>query len=141
MNSPEVERLIPQRAPIRMVDRLLETNGSRAVTSFAVRADNYFATPEGTMAEPGLIEHIAQSASALAGYLALKEGGKEAPVGYIGEIKNFHCYRCPHIGEELRTTVTLDGEIEGITLVTGEVRSQGELLALTRMKIFISRNC
>lgn len=137
MNELKVEKLIPQRAPIRMVDRLLEVDDAMAVTAFVIRADNYFATPEGTMAEPGLIEHIAQSASALAGYLALKAGKREVPVGYIGEIKKFHCYRCPHIGEELQTTVTLDGEVDGITLVTGETRSCGELLAVARMKIYI----
>ena len=135
-----MERLIPQRAPIRMVDRLSEVDDAMAVTAFAVKADNYFATGEGTMAEPGLIEHIAQSASALAGYLALKRGSREVPVGYIGEIKNFHCYRCPCIGEELQTTVTLDDEVDGITLVTGEVRVSGELLAVTQMKIFISQD-
>lgn len=139
MNSPEVERLIPQRAPIRMGDRLQEVDDTMAVTAFVVKAGNYFATREGTMAEPGLIEHIAQSASALAGYLALKTGKQEAPVGYIGEIKNFHCYRCPRIGEELQTTVTLDNEVDDITLITGEVRTSGELLAVTRMKIFISQ--
>ena len=140
MNDLEIDRLIPQRAPIRMVDRLLDVDDTMVTTAFVVRADNYFATAEGVMAEPGLIEHIAQSASALAGYLTLKAGDRTAPVGYIGEIKNFHCYRCPRIGEELQTTVTLDNEVDGITLVTGEVRSSGELLAVTRMKIFISQD-
>ena len=98
MNYYCIENLIPQRAPIQMVDQLLEVEGRTAVTTFEIRSGNYFADEEGFMTEPGLIENIAQSASALAGYLSREAGEKETPVGYIGEIKNFHCYRCPHIG-------------------------------------------
>ena len=123
-----------------MVDQLLEVEGRTAVTTFEIRSGNYFADEEGFMTEPGLIENIAQSASALAGYLSREAGEKETPVGYIGEIKNFHCYRCPHIGEKVQTSITLGEEVGGITLVNGEVHASGELLATTRMKIFISQN-
>ncbi len=140
MNYYCIENLIPQRAPIQMVDQLLEVEGRTAVTTFEIRSGNYFADEEGFMTEPGLIENIAQSASALAGYLSREAGEKETPVGYIGEIKNFHCYRCPHIGEKVQTSITLGEEVGGITLVNGEVHASGELLATTRMKIFISQN-
>lgn len=136
MTKVGITQLIPQRAPIQMVDELVCVNGDRAETSYEVKADNFLIDHE-ILAEVGLIEHIAQSASALAGYKALKAGASEPPVGLIGEIKRFHCYRCPRVGEVLRTTIQMGAELAGVTLLSGEVRVQEELLADTQMKIFV----
>ena len=82
-----------------MVDALLEADGEAAVTCLTVRPDNLFMGDDGRLEETGLMEHIAQSVSALAGYVAVGAGVKTPPVGYIGEIKHFHCYRRPCAGE------------------------------------------
>lgn len=74
MNNYNIEQLIPQRDPIRMIDGLQSVEGETAVTFLSVRPDNYFLDMHGTLAEAGVIEHIAQSASALAGYLAREAG-------------------------------------------------------------------
>jgi len=140
MNNVEIKRLIPQREPIIMVDELVEVDGDKAVTCLTIRTDNFFMDADGLLVEVGLIEHIAQSASAFAGYRALAAGENTPPVGYVGEVKNFHCYRRPLIGEELHTTITMGSEIAGVTIITGETRFSGELVADTQMKIFISRN-
>ena len=135
MNNKEIKRLIPQRDPIMMVDKLISVDGDVAVTGLTVRADNYFIDEDRLLAEPGLIEHIAQGASAFAGYKAA--GAIIPPLGLIGEVKKFHCYRRPEIGEELRTTITMGTEIAGLTIITGEVRVLDEIIANTQMKIFI----
>lgn len=137
MEIVDVTKLVPQRAPILMVDRLTDATDDVAVTSFVVKADNYFLDDDGLLAEVGLIEHIAQSASAFAGYKALLAGASEPPVGYIGEIKKFHCYRCPAPGEELNTTITMGAEVAGVTIIKGETRVKDETVADTQMKIFI----
>ena len=72
-----------------MVDELLKVVGDECTCRLTVREDNFFLEEDGQMAEPGVIEHIAQSASAFAGYRAVAEGATEPPVGYIGEVKNF----------------------------------------------------
>lgn len=117
----------------------MEVDGDVAVTCLSVRADNYFIDEDRLLAEPGIIEHIAQSASAFAGYRAMLAGAAEPPVGYIGEVKKFRCYRCPQVGDELRTTITMGAEMAGVTIITGEVRFSGgdEIVADTQMKIFI----
>ena len=92
---PDITRLIPQRAPILMVDALLEAQDDTATTCLTIRPDNYFLDEDGRLDETGLIEHIAQSASALAGYKALRAGAAQPPVGYIGEVKKFRCLRRP----------------------------------------------
>lgn len=140
MKYIEIERLIPQRDPIVMVDELIEVREEVAVTSLTVRTDNYFIDEDGLLAEPGLIEHIAQSASAFAGYRAISAGATDPPVGYIGEVKKFHCYRRLQPGEELHTTITMGAEMGGVTIITGETRIVDEVVADTQMKIFIQPN-
>ena len=135
-----MERLIPQRDPIRMVDRLVEVDGGTATTALSVRPDNYFMEDDGAMAEPGLIEHIAQSALALAGYWALASGASAPPVGYIGEVRKFRCYRRPRVGEELRTSVVWGDTVGDIALVSGESRVGDERVAEVGMKISIPKN-
>lgn len=135
-----MERLIPQRDPIRMVDRLVEVDGGTATVALSVRPDNYFMEDDGAMAEPGLIEHIAQSALALAGYRALASGAPAPPVGYIGEVRKFRCYRRPHVGEELRTSVVWGDTVGDIALVSGESRVGDERVAEVGMKISIPKN-
>lgn len=137
MDSKKIKDLIPQRDPILMVDNLIEVNGDTAVTGFAVRSDNYFLDEDGLMVEAGLIEHIAQSASAFAGYRALSSGATAPPIGYIGEVKKFHCHKFPQVGDELLTTIRMGVEIAGVTIITGETRLLGKVVADTQMKIFI----
>ncbi|MCD8269932.1 MAG: beta-hydroxyacyl-ACP dehydratase [Parabacteroides sp.] len=137
MKSEDIKRLIPQRDPILMVDKLLEADGDKALTSLTVRADNYFIGEDGKLEESGLIEHIAQSASAFAGYMAIEKGATEPPVGYIGEIRKFYCHHRPQVGDELITTITTDAEIGGVTSISGESHVHDKLMAETQMKIYI----
>ena len=130
----EITRLIPQREPILMVDRLERVEGDSAGTLFLIRDDNFFLEGK-RLAEVGIVEHIAQSASALFGYKALQAGVSEPEVRYIGEVKKFRCYRCPVVGETLSTTIKVEMEVEGITLVRGEVRIGDEFIAETQMKL------
>ena len=120
-----------------MVDELLCVNGDEASCQLTVRKDNFFIDEDGLMAEPGLIEHIAQSASAFAGYRAIEAGATEPPVGYIGEVKNFHLYKRPNIGDILITTITMGPEVEGITIIRGETKCGNDVIADTQMKIFV----
>lgn len=140
MNDEDIEQLIPQRAPVRMVDSLLSVEGETAVTLLSVRPDNYFLETDGTLAEAGMIEHMAQSASALAGYLARKAGAQSAPVGYIGEVRNFRCSRYPQVGDELKTRVTREEVFGDIACISGETWVADERVAELQMKIYVRPN-
>ena len=135
----DIQKLIPQRNPIIQVDELTRVEGDSAETRLLVKADNYFIDEDQLFAEPGLIEHIAQSASAFAGYQDLQQGATTPPVGYIGEVKRFHCYRRPAIGEQLHTTIIMGAEVAGVTMLTGETRVGEEVVADTQMKIFVEQ--
>lgn len=136
----KIEKLIPQRSPIMMVDELLRVVGDECVCQLEVRADNYFLEKDGQMAEPGVIEHIAQSASAFAGYLAVANGATEPPVGYIGEVKNFRLYSRPKLGDVLQTTITMGATVGGVTIINGTTVVAEETIAETQMKIFVRKS-
>lgn len=142
-----ITQLIPQRSPILMVDELLHTDGEQAHTCLTISPDNFFLASDGTMDEGGIIEHIAQSASAFAGYKAIHAGATEPPLGYIGEVKKFRCYHRPAVGDCLHTVVSMGVEVNGVTLLTAhtflvsdkseELTADSTLVADTKMKIFI----
>ncbi len=133
----KIENLIPQRPPIVMVDEVLAVEGDVCTCRLTIRQDNFFMEPDGMIAEPGVIEHIAQSASAFAGLRAVEAGATEPPVGYIGEVKNFHLVRRPRAGEELTTMITMGPEVQGVTIISGTTCVSGEVIAETQMKIFV----
>lgn len=137
-NINKIEDLIPQRLPIMMVDELLWAEDDVCACRLLVRADNFFLEEDGMMAEPGVIEHIAQSASAFAGYRAVCNGAEEPPVGYIGEVKNFRLCRRPRLGDVLTTTITMGATVGGVTIIHGTTcAADGETVAETQMKIFV----
>ncbi|MDR3194837.1 MAG: hydroxymyristoyl-ACP dehydratase [Tannerella sp.] len=127
--------LIPQRAPMVMIDVFWEGSDTAAVTGLTVSAGNLFCAG-GRLTEPGLVEHVAQSASALAGYKAFRRQ-QPAPTGYIGEIRKFRIFRLPAVGESLRTSIQILSEIMNVSLLTAETRSGDDVVASGQMKIFI----
>ena len=139
MKGEDIKRLIPQREPFIMVDEFEERDGNSAATALSVCPDNYFILPDKTLAETGLIEHLAQSCSALVGAQALSKAIEQehAPIGLIGEVKHFECHRRPRIGEKLNTTVTFGFTLGNVTMATGQTFVDEELIADIHLKIFI----
>lgn len=127
--------LIPQRPPIVMVDVVWSADEQSADTGLTIQEDNIF-VKDGLFREPGLIEHIAQSAAALAGYGTFVRG-EEPKLGFIGEIKDCVFNLMPPVGSELRTHIQLVTVIGGIRLINAEVRLKDELVATCVMKFFL----
>lgn len=135
--SEDIKRLIPQREPFIMVDEIEASDDIHAVTALIVRKDNYFMLPDGTMSETGVIEHIAQSCSALMGSTAL--GQPCPPVGLIGEVKRFECQRRPRQDEKVETTIEFGFIFGNVTIATGESHIGQEVIAKAQLKIFVQR--
>ncbi|MDR3251933.1 MAG: hydroxymyristoyl-ACP dehydratase [Tannerella sp.] len=131
----DIRDLIPQRAPMIMIDAFYGATESDADTGLTVSGDNLFCDG-GRFTEPGLIEHIAQSASAFAGYNA-RAKNEPAPLGMIGEVKKFRINFLPAVGDELRTHIHILSEILGVSLLAAETIVNGEIAARCNMKIFI----
>ena len=120
-----------------MVDGFEERDNNSAVTKLSVCPNNYFILPDDTMAETGLIEHLAQSCSALAGWQAMSQPLEHPPVGLIGEVKHFECHRRPKTGERIKSIVTFGFTFGNTTLATGQAFVDEELIADIQLKIFM----
>ena len=128
---------IPQRAPIVMIDTLEFCEGAVTTTRFEIRKDNLF-VKDGFLQEPGIIENIAQTAAAKAGY-EVKKHGAEPMVGFIGAVKDLIIHDLPKVGETLETTVTLKMEVMGVTLIEGKSTCNGTEIASCEMKIILQK--
>ena len=146
VHGKDIERLIPQRKPFVMIDAFEageaptsaeSLTGASCTALLSVRTDNYFMLPSGEMSASGLIEHIAQSASALAGYMAVQQGATTPPVGMIAEVKNFVCQRRPRAGESISTTITMGFSFGAMTLCHGESCIGDDMIGEVDLKIFI----
>jgi predicted hotdog family 3-hydroxylacyl-ACP dehydratase len=133
----DIQSLIPQRPPFVMIDKLLAFSETTTTTGFGIKADNIFVI-DGVFKEPGLVENIAQTAAARAGYVSHTEN-KPVQVGYIGAVNNLQVFCLPKTGDELFTEITIENQIFDVTLISGKITCNGQLVAQCKMKIFISQ--
>ncbi len=152
---PDIKALIPQGPPFIMVDRLLDSAESATTTSFLVTADNLLTTGR-KFSVGGLIENMAQTAAAGAGYAAWAAGGAingrvagegvvrggsegEGAVrgGAIVAINKLEIVRLPELGEELITTVTVTARVADIVVISGRISCGQAVVATGEMKILI----
>lgn len=127
--------LIPQRPPMVMVDNLLEVTETSAVTSFAVKIENLF-VQNNQLQATALMENIAQTAAAHAGYWARQRNSPPA-VGFIGAIKDFRLHRLPVVGETLRTEFQVLSDVMNFSVVKGNISINQEPIAEAELKIFL----
>ena len=129
----DVSTLIPQKAPIVMVDVLYECHPQKAVTGLTIRDDNMFCE-NGLFREPGIIEHIAQSIALKVGY---EQRANNAPpaIGYIGSVKNLTIYDLPSTGDKLMTTITILHIVDHVLVLYGKVECDGKTIAECEMKV------
>ncbi len=137
MQGEEILSLIPQRHPIVMVDAFYGADEVLSYSGLTITPGNIFCE-NNTLREPGLIEHVAQSAAARVGYLCMKQN-IPVPVGFIGAIKNFQIYRLPVTGETLHTTIKIEQDFMDITLISAKVMIAEEMISECEMKIFLQK--
>jgi predicted hotdog family 3-hydroxylacyl-ACP dehydratase len=127
--------LIPQQPPFVMVDALSHSDETVTRSQFLVKAENVL-TINGQFTEAGLLENIAQTAAARAGYIALS-GNQPVKAGYIASIKNFEVFFLPQVNDTLVTEIKMEEPIFNVTMITGTVQCNGQLAAQCEMKIFM----
>ncbi len=131
-----LKELIPQRKPMVMIDSYYGGNEEEGESGLTLKTDNIFCE-NGLLKEPGLIEHIAQTAAGFNGYAQMQKSGNGEPhIGYIGEIKKLEIERLPKVGERLRTQVKLTACVMNVSLMQAEVKSQDETIATCQIKLF-----
>lgn len=135
VSKENILSVIPQRPPFVMIDQLVACDSISSQTTFSVSPENIL-VDNGELSEAGMIENIAQTVAAGAGYMA-KKNGEQVSIGYIGAVKNLEILALPKVGDVINTEVTVINQVFGVTIVTGKVECKGLELAKCEMKIFI----
>jgi predicted hotdog family 3-hydroxylacyl-ACP dehydratase len=129
-------RLLPQRPPLLLLDALLSCANDRTVSQYCVPADSVL-LEDGHLSEAGLIENIAQTAAAGAGYGYRRGGAGAPPIGFIAAIRDLRVAALPAVGTVLTTEVVVQNQVLEFTIVRGVVRADGATFAECEMRIFI----
>jgi predicted hotdog family 3-hydroxylacyl-ACP dehydratase len=132
---PDIDTLLPHRPPFILVDRLLACDGSRTTTNLKITRNTPL-VEDGRLTAGGLMEHIAQTAAAGAGYAALAEGG-EIRSGAIVSVSHLEIAFLPEIDAELLTTVTVTDTVGDIIVISGRTSCGDAVIATAEMKILV----
>lgn len=133
-----VQTLIPQRAPIVMVDALYQFESDFIEAGLFITKDNIF-VEKNYMQAPGVIEHMAQSVALHTGY-AYYLKAQTAPTGYIGAIKKIEIIQLPKVGDQIITQVEILHEFMGVTLVELTTTCNDKLIAIGQMKTVLAQS-
>lgn len=136
IHENDITAYIPQRTPIVMISGILAAEGKVVRSGFHISPDNIF-VQDGVLTPPGLMENIAQTAAARAGWMASQEN-KPISVGYIGAVKDLEIFELPPAGSFIETVAEVGSQVFNATMVTGQVMLNGKVMAQCEMKIFIN---
>jgi len=130
-----IQKFIPQRSPMIMVEKLHMAEGGKTISSLLVKQENIFCK-NGFFEEPGLIENIAQTAALGVGF-AYSNESKNIPTGYIGAVQKLNIYKLPEINKTIITEVNVEHQVFNTTLINGKITCDDEVIADCTMKIFL----
>jgi 3-hydroxyacyl-[acyl-carrier-protein] dehydratase len=130
----DITRYIPQRDPIVMVHNLLEASDDHAVTQLHITDNNVFIA-DGYLAEPGMVENIAQTAAVHVGFQCTRKG-QPIPIGYIAAIRDLEIVDLPPIDSTITTTVRITNKVLDLTVARGEVVWNDKVMCSCEMRIF-----
>lgn len=143
----DIQNYLPHRAPMLMVDLILDIDANFVETIFLIKEDNIF-VDKGFFTEPGLIENTAQTCSSIVGKkYFFDENGTENEnvnvIGFISAIKNLKINSLPRIGETITTKATLVSKFVGddYTLCTMSCQSllEDKILLECEINLFIQK--
>ncbi|WP_053978212.1 ABC transporter permease [Mangrovimonas xylaniphaga] len=140
----DISQFLPHRPPFLMVDYVLSISDEHVSTSFEIKLDNIF-VENGVFNEVGMVEHAAQTCSAIVGksYYTNQEEAKPENklIGFISAIKKVLIYECPKVEETIVSEAVLKSRFDSdnYSICTFECSvCQGENTLLTcEMNLFI----
>lgn len=135
--SINVLKLLPQRPPFVMVDKLIYFDQQETITSFTVDQNNIFVENE-IFTSSGLIENIAQTCAVRMGYINQYIYKENVKLGFIGSIKNLEILKFPKVGDVLTTSIKIIEEVFQMTLVLACIKINDETIVTSEMKIALS---
>jgi predicted hotdog family 3-hydroxylacyl-ACP dehydratase len=113
----DIQNYLPHRAPLLMVDLILNIDANFVETVFLIKEDNIFVSND-VFIEAGLIENTAQTCSAIVGKkYFFNENGTENQdiniIGFISAIKNLKIHELPKAYDTIITRANLVSKFDG----------------------------
>lgn len=143
----DIQNYLPHRAPMLMVDLILDIDTNFVETVFLIKEDNIF-VDNGIFIEAGLIENTAQTCSSIVGkkYFFEEDGTENENVnviGFISALKNLKIHELPKVGDSISTKATLVSKFVGddYTLCTMSCQSllEDKILLECEINLFIQK--
>jgi 3-hydroxymyristoyl/3-hydroxydecanoyl-(acyl carrier protein) dehydratase len=143
----DIQNYLPHRAPMLMVDLILDIDTNFVETIFLIKEGNIFVEND-VFIEAGLIENTAQTCSSIVGkkYFFDEDGTENKNVnviGFISALKNLKIYTLPKVGDSIITKATLVSKFAGddYTLCTMSCKSLlgDKILLECEINLFIQK--
>ncbi|SHG49353.1 ABC transporter permease [Flavobacterium defluvii] len=143
----DIQNYLPHRAPMLMVDLILDIDASFVETTFLIKEDNIF-VQNTIFIEAGLIENTAQTCSSIVGkkYFFDEDGTENENVnviGFISALKNVKIHSLPKVGDTIITRANLVSKFAGndYTLCTMSCQSfvENQILLECEINLFIQK--
>ncbi len=131
----DVEKILPHRDRLKLIDEILEADDGKAVT-VSVVSDKWPLFSDNAVNPIILIELIAQTTGIAVGYKKLKETGKGV-YGWIVGVKqvDFSVQEIP-IGSRLINNVSLNYDHDSYIVFNGTVESDGKIICSMEIQLF-----
>jgi len=101
----QIGLFLPHRAPMLMVDEIVEIDDDSIKTEFIIKENNIFLQDQ-QLSEVGIIENMAQTASGIIGKPQFDENAHDKNFrlsGYITRIENIEIFSLPDVNFQLAT--------------------------------------
>ena len=131
-----IERLLPQRPPMLLLDRLLSCTPSEGTADTLVAPGNLFRLPDDTIHTAALFELMAQAYAAVHGYQN-QLAGKPVSIGYLAGITRAVVHGAARVGDRLLVTVRQTALVQPFVRAEALVVRDGETLAEGELTLFV----
>lgn len=146
-SAVDIQNYLPHRAPMLMVDLILNIDSGSVETVFLIEENNIF-VQNNIFIEAGLIENTAQTCSAIVGkkYFFDDNGIENENVnviGFISALKSVKIHALPKVGDTITTKANLVSKFTGddYTLCTMSCQSvvEDQILLECEINLFIQK--
>ncbi len=133
----DAARLVPHKAPMLLIDRLVTVKERASVSEMTVKADSIFVGGDGALDAASYPEIISQAIAAQEGFRKLGSRNGQ-PEGFLLGIKKLEVLGTARVGDTLRVSVFKAAKYGDFGIVNGEVHRGQELIARGEVKVFQS---
>lgn len=131
-----IERLLPQRRPLLLLDRLLSCTPGEGTAEALISPGNLFRLPDDTIHAAALFELMAQAYAAVQGFQD-HLAGKPVSIGYLAGITRAVVHGVARVGDRLLVTVRQTAFVPPFVRAEARIVRGGETIAEGELTLFI----